>query len=241
MREIITRYGREGLGFLWLIGEPLIFCLGVILLWSVIKPEYEHGIKIGPFTMTGYMCLLLMRHLISSLLNGIQANTGLLYHRHVKPFHIYFSRITLEISGTTVAFIIVYTILFFLGQVGLPKNILLLYFGWLILAWFSSGLALTMAGIALRYDVFERLAQVLTYLLIPMSGAFFMVSFIPPPYRDYFLLIPIPHTVEMVRAGVFGEFVKTYYQAWYPLIWGLGLNLLGLALISGARDRIDVE
>lgn len=37
LREVITRYGRRGLGFLWLIGEPLLFTGAVILLWSFIK------------------------------------------------------------------------------------------------------------------------------------------------------------------------------------------------------------
>ena len=62
MREMVTRYGREGLGFLWVVGEPLMFCLGVIVMWTFLKPAYEHGVRVGPFVMTGYMCLLLLRH-----------------------------------------------------------------------------------------------------------------------------------------------------------------------------------
>lgn len=34
MRELITRYGREGLGFLWLVLEPLVFCFGVMGMWG---------------------------------------------------------------------------------------------------------------------------------------------------------------------------------------------------------------
>lgn len=47
MRELITRFGRDGLGFLWLVGEPLLFCLGVLGLWALIRPEYEHGVRLG--------------------------------------------------------------------------------------------------------------------------------------------------------------------------------------------------
>jgi capsular polysaccharide transport system permease protein len=35
MRELHTRYGRENLGFVWLIVEPLFFCLGVMVVWTV--------------------------------------------------------------------------------------------------------------------------------------------------------------------------------------------------------------
>ena len=76
MRETVTRYGRQGLGLLWLIGEPLLFCFGVIIMWSLIKPAYEHGVRIAPFIMTGYMCLLLLRHLVGANMNALQANGG---------------------------------------------------------------------------------------------------------------------------------------------------------------------
>jgi capsular polysaccharide transport system permease protein len=33
MREIITRFGRENLGVLWLVAEPMLFTLGVATLW----------------------------------------------------------------------------------------------------------------------------------------------------------------------------------------------------------------
>ena len=34
MREIITRFGRENLGVLWLVAEPMLFTLGVATLWT---------------------------------------------------------------------------------------------------------------------------------------------------------------------------------------------------------------
>jgi len=35
LRELITRFGRDNLGVLWLVGEPMIFTLGVATLWSL--------------------------------------------------------------------------------------------------------------------------------------------------------------------------------------------------------------
>ena len=241
MREIITRYGREGIGFLWLIGEPLIFCLGVVVMWTLIKPEYEYGVKVAPFVMTGYMCLLLLRHQISSGLGAVQANVGLLYHRQVRPMHLFLARALLEVAGGTLAFFVVYMILLALGQVGPPHNYLLLYWGYFTLALLSFGIALTMSALSIRYEAIERLSNLVTYLLIPISGAFFMVSIVPPRYRDAYLMIPLPHSIEMVRAGVFGEFVETHYDLTYPLFWGGGFVLLGVVLMSLVQDRIDVE
>jgi len=241
MREIITRFGREGLGFVWLVGEPLVFCVGVILMWSVLKPAYEHGIHVGAFVMTGYMCLVLMRHIINYMMNAVQANIGMLYHKKITVLHLIISRATLELAGSTIAFFVVYVAMFLLDQVALPHNLFLLYAGWFSLFWLSTGMGLVLAALAMRFEVVERIVGIFMYMLIPISGVFVMVAWLPASYRDLYLLVPIPHTVEMVRAGVFGEFVQTYYDPLYPLAWGTVLIVVGLLLLARAIKHIDVD
>jgi len=241
LREVVTRYGRQGIGFLWVVGEPLMFCLGVLLLWTLVKPEYEHGVRVAPFIMTGYMCLLLLRHTVSYSVSAVQANTGLLHHRKISIIHIYLSRSVLEFAGSTVAFVIVYLILLIIGAVSMPHDVTLLYGGWLLLWWFATGLALVFSGLAMEFEVMERIVPVLMYLMIPMSGAFIMASWLPDHWRAMFLLIPLPHTVEMVRAGVFGEFTPTYYDPVYVACWAAALNCLGLLILARAKKRLEVE
>lgn len=241
MRETVTRYGRQGLGLLWLIGEPLIFCFGVIVMWSLIKPPYEHGIGVAAFVMTGYSCLLLLRHLVAANLNALQANLGLLYHRKIKVLHIYVSRCALEILSTTLSFITVYLALGLFGLITAPNDLILLYAGWLLLSWVGVGLALCFAGLALRSELFERIAPLLSYGLIPLSGVFVMMAWLPPNYRNVLLTVPIVHAVEMVRGGVFGDAVKPYYNISYAIAWAAGLTLLGLLLIAPAKKHVDFE
>ena len=128
-----------------------------------------------------------------------------------------------------------------LGQVSPPQNVLFLYAGWVVLTLNSVGLATVMAALAIRWDVMERIVPLVTYLLIPLSGAFFMVSWLPKQFQELYLLVPIPHGIEMVRAGIFGPFVETHYHAPYALIWAGVLNFIGLTLLADARDRVDVE
>lgn len=241
MREMTTRYGRQGLGFAWIIGEPLLFCFGVLILWTLTKPAYEHGIRLAPFVMTGYMSLILMRHFIALLASALQANLGLMYHRQIFPLHLFFARILLEFGGATGAFIVVYAILLALGEVSLPHDYLLLYCGWLLLAWTAMGFALLLAGLVMRYELLERLVPLISYTMIPISGAFYMVSWLPSSARDLVMYIPFIHGIEMVRGGVFGEFVATYYNVPYALFIGAIMNIAGLLIISASRDRVEVE
>lgn len=241
VREMNTRFGREGLGFAWIIGEPLLFCFGVLLLWTLTKPEFEHGIRLAPFVLTGYMSLILLRHLVGYMSAALQANQGLLYHRQITAVHIFSARAILEIGGTTAAFITAYLVLLALQQVSLPSNYLILYGGWFLLAFMGVGFALVLAGLAMRYEAFERVIGLISYLLVPLSGAFLMVGWLPPAYQQVMLYIPFVHGIEMVRAGVFNEFTETHYNFGYALAWAAAFNCLGLILISGARDRLSGE
>jgi capsular polysaccharide transport system permease protein len=241
MREMTTRFGRQGLGFAWIIGEPMIFCFGVLIMWSLTKPPYEHGVRLAPFVMTGYMALILVRHLISLLTSAISANIGLLYHRHVKPLHILFARVLLELGGATIAFMVVYVVLLALRQVSLPHDYLLIYVGWLLMAWSATGVALLMTGLVMRFEIMERIVNLISYLLIPVSGAFFMVAWLPQAFREVVLLLPFAHGTEMIRAGVFGEFVQTHYDLGYALAISTVLNIIGLLLIYSSIDRIEVD
>lgn len=241
MRELITRYGREGLGFLWLVLEPLVFCFGVMGMWALIKPEYEHGVRIAPFIMTGYMGLLLFRHMVSASMGAVQANIGLMHHRRVRPLHIYLTRALLETAGGALAFVVVYVILLMLGVVELPSNYLTLYGGYLLMAWVSMGFGITLASLAIRFEVLERVVQIVMYMMIPLSGTFIMVEWVPYAYRDLYLLIPLPHTIEMMRAAVFGEFVPTHYNPYYPFYFGAVLNAVGLLVLNDAQKFIEVD
>lgn len=241
IREITTRFGREWGGFLWVIGEPLLFCIGVLILWGVIKPEYEHGIRVSPFVMTGYLCLTLLRHLIAANMSAIPANMGLLHHRQITIMHVIFTRSLSEYLGATAAFAVVYLALFSLGEVDLPTNWMLFWGGWFITFWVAFGLSLFMAGLALRFEFLERVVPVIGYAMIPASGCFQMAEWIPPQYRDAYLLIPLPHGTEMVRGAVFGEFVAVHYNATYAFAWGAVFLLSALVLLADAKDRVIVD
>ncbi len=241
MREITTRFGREWGGFLWVIGEPLLFCIGVLILWGVIKPEYEHGIRVSPFVMTGYMCLMVLRHMIGGSIGGVPANIGLLHHRQITIIHVLFTRNLSEFAGSSAAFVVVYLALFALGEVSIPSDWLLFWSGWFLVAWVAFGVSLFMAALAIRFEFMERVVPVLSYALIPASGCFQMAEWIPASYRDAYLLIPLPHGVEMVRGAVFGEFVHVYYNFPYAAAWGGVFLLAALVMFSDAKDRVIID
>lgn len=241
MREMATRYGRRGGGFLWLIGEPLLFCVGVILMWVFIRHRGQSDVAVAPFVMSGYMCLILLRHSISFSISAVNSNIGLLYHRAISPMHFFVSRSVLELAGTTLAFIVVYVALVVLHQVGAPSDWLYLYGGWFLMWLMATGTGYILSGLAMRSDVMERLVPLVSYAMIPLSGVFFMIDWLPEAAREKYLLVPFPNAVEMVRAGIFGDIVTTHFNVGYAIGSALVLLLAGLLLIRNAEGYLDVD
>jgi capsular polysaccharide transport system permease protein len=241
IREIYTRFGRENIGFLWIIVEPAMFCLGVVVLWSVIKHSGHEETAIVPFVITGYMPLLLFRHIVSRLIRCMQANGALLYHRQVKVLSLYIARMAVEFFGATAAFAAVLFLFYWAGLAEAPANLSLMLGGWLLYAWFSMALGMTIGALAESSELVDKIWQPLSYLSIPLSGTFYMVYWMPEPFREVLLWSPQVNGVEMLRHGYFGDSVPAYYYAWYIALCSAILTYTGLHLVSRARHHIEID
>ena len=241
MREILTRYGRHNIGFLWLFVEPMMFTLGVMALWTAAKMDHGSSIPIVAFAITGYSSVLLWRNSASRCSKAIEPNLSLMYHRNVKVLDVYASRIILEIMGATVSLIVLTLFFSSIGWMELPKDILILVEGWILLSWFAVALSLLVGALSERSEMFERVWHIATYLLFPLSGAVFMVDWIPKAAQDVLLWLPMIHGTEMIRHGFFGNIVPTYENPFYFSSVNLILTFIGLALVRETGRRVEPE
>lgn len=241
MREVITRFGRDNLGVLWLVGEPMLFTMGVAALWAAAGMNHGTGIPIVAFAITGYSSVLVWRNTVNRCSMAIQANLNLLYHRNVRIIDVMVTRIVLEVAGATGSFLVLSILFMSIEWLSTPVDLLQVLFGWLMLVWFGASLALTMGALTSYSHIVERLWHPAAYLLFPLSGAAFMVDWLPPAAQKFVLLLPMVHGVEMVREGFFGNTVRTHYDVAYMATCCLVLTLTGLFLTHDAARRVEAE
>ncbi len=241
MREVITRFGRDNLGVLWLVGEPMLFTMGVAGLWAAAGMNHGAGIPIVAFAITGYSSVLVWRNTVNRCSMAIQANLNLLYHRNVRTIDVIFTRIVLEVAGASGSFILLSAFFMAIEWLSTPVDLLQVLLGWLMLVWFGASLALTMGALTSYSHLVERLWHPAAYLLFPLSGAPFMVEWLPPAFQKTVLLLPMVHGVEMVREGFFGNTVRTHYDVAYMATCCLLLTLTGLFLTHDAARRVEAE
>jgi len=229
MREILTRYGRHNLGFLWLFLEPMLFTIGVTALWNIGKSLHGSSLPITAFAVTGYSAVLLWRNMPSRCVLAIAPNAGLMYHRNVKVIDIYVSRLILEALGAGFSFAILTITFFALGWMELPEDLVQTLIGWLLLAWFGFALAMLIGALSEQYEVVEKLWHPVMYLSFPLSGAAFIVDALPLAGREFMMWIPMVNATEYLREGFFGSAFKAHYDLNYLIIFNLVLTLFGLA------------
>ncbi|ASL48446.1 Polysialic acid transport protein KpsM [Burkholderia sp. AD24] len=241
MREILTRYGRHNIGFLWVFFEPMVFTLGITALWTASKSVHGSNLPITAFAVTGYSSVLVWRNCANRCSLAIMPNQSLLYHRNVRVIDLFLSRIILEVTGASLSFLFLTVFFVTLGMMAPPANISLMIFGWLFLCIFGTGIGLTIGALSERSEVVERIWHTIAYLMFPLSGAVFMVNWLPEGVQKLALLLPMVHGVEMLRSGYFGSLVKPHYDIEYMIFTDLTLLFCGLFLVADASKRVEPE
>jgi ABC-2 type transport system permease protein/capsular polysaccharide transport system permease protein len=241
MREILTRYGRHNIGFMWLFAEPMIFTLGVTVLWNLMKHHSADGISITAFVLTGYSTILLWRNMPGRCVGAIGPNASLLFHRQVKPLDVYFSRIILEAAGATISFVVLSIIFIAVGLVQPPHDLLVVLEGWMFLVWYAASISLLIGAASERTEIVDKIWHPLMYLLVPLSGSFFMVESLPPEFRNFVLFIPTVHCAEILREGFFGTGYRWHYDMGYLVFANMALLILGMAQVIKTSKIITIN
>ena len=241
MREIITRYGRHNIGFFWLFLEPMLFTLGVTTLWTLLKATHGSNIPITAFAITGYSSLIIWRNCSNRVVKAIEANHSLMYHRNVRVFDIFTARLVLEIAGVSASVVFLTLIFSAIGWMQLPVDIITVILALLLLAWFAFSLSLVVGAASEFSEVIERVWHIFTYLMFPLSGAAFMVDWLPKSFQNVVLWVPMLHGTEMMRHGYFGTAVRTYEDPMYLILFNSVLTLIGLALLVKVGRKVEPE
>jgi capsular polysaccharide transport system permease protein len=241
IRELVTRFGRENIGFLWIMVEPLLFGLLVGVLWRFMHGPDYHGVSVIAFVVSGYLPLTLFRNSVSRAVRIFSVNSSLMYHRQIKVVDFIIVRFLIEMIGAMMAYLFIALVLIYFRLFPIPANMGWLITGWVLYCMFTLSLCLVLAPLSEVSDVIEKMMPVTTYVMIPVSGTFNMLSWLTPQAREILLYSPFVNAMEMMRYGLFGTGVTPYYGFAVPIAASMILAVLGLALCRRVRRTLVVE
>ncbi len=238
VRDMMLRYGRNNIGFLWVVLEPMVLTASVLLLFSQVKSSHEHGTHVLSMVLTGYMPLTMWRHVTNQGVHMLRRSYSILYHRNVTVLDVFLARICLEGISTSAALTAVYALLWvgdIVDTIAKPGHLIA---AWILLWWLSSSVALVLAVITEVSETSERFVQPVMYIMVPTSGIFFMVDWLPAQAQKVIVYNPLNSCIELFRDGFFGDTVNTHYILAVPIVFSFVLTWIGLVFLQHARDRM---
>lgn len=241
LRELHTRFGRENLGYVWLFLEPAMLGVGVAIWQNLAKGDASMPGDLNKFSffLIGYILFYLFRTLVSRSATGIESNFQLFYHSRVTIEAVMFARSLLDTAAVMVC-MGVFMVLIGVYYGEWPSDPLQMALGVVMMMLLSHGTGLIiLSSTAFGSQIVDRLVHPFTYLMIPFSGMFYMVWWLPGPFQEVLLWVPLIHIMEFTRQGQFGLGVPYFYDLGYVAAWLLCVNFLGLCALKAAKPHLD--
>lgn len=251
LREVLTRYGRKNIGFLWLFVEPMLFTLGIVVIRNIImgnsalnltnNQQFFGSMSFAGFLMTGYSGFILFRNICNRIGSTSSGNKGLLYHRNIRILDLIFSRFILELAAVSASLIALTLAFHEFGLMSLPENILNVIVAWLLLAWFCFGFGLIVGYLMEASSFFDRIWPIILIVSLPFSGVIFMLSWLPANAQEFLSWFPLVNALEFLRESYFGPSIKAMYSISYLVSINLVLTFVGLTLSRKIRRVLESE
>lgn len=241
IRELHTRFGRDNIGYLWFIGEPMMLAIAITLIHSGAGGKDSAAMPAVPFWLGGYTLFIMFRGIVGRAEAAIESNRTLLYHRQVTVLDIIVARALLEGAASMTALVLLLSVSSMLGYGGMPQRPALFIGAYLLLVWFSFGFSMIVAAASEYMAVIARFVHPLLYVSMPLSGAFFVVEWFPRGLREALYWNPLISIFELLREGQFAEFESHYIDLRYVVAWCMPLTIAGLIMIKKARRRMHFD
>ncbi len=228
-RELATKFGPYKLGFFWMLLEPLITTLVLGLVLSPIIGRTVPEIPFAFFLLNGKLLLKLFTGPMSSGINALKANAGLIVYPKVKILDVFIARFLYDLITVTFSFVVFSAVAVWIGVELYLGSLHILAVCFLLTWLMGCGLGLIFGVGAVHIRELEKVVPILQAPLMFISAVMFPSNALPESVQKYLLWNPLVHTIELSRKSLFPFYQIPNENLWYPFV--VMLVLLGLGLI----------
>lgn len=239
LRELQQRFGRDNIGYLWVIAEPMMLATVITLLHSVISHS-DGGMSPYTFMLTGYSIFIIFRNTFNRAESALHSSEALLYHNMISPFDIILSKSLVETLGCVSALLFLQSAGIMAGVAEAPARLMPLLLAVALFAWWAFAMSLIVSAYAYTSPLIGRLTHPVSYFALPVSGAFITMAILPPWVRPYMEWNPMMSIFELARYGQFENATDRYVHLGYVIAICAFTTYWGLLAIRHVRQHIHV-
>lgn len=242
LREAVTRVSESRAAWLWLLLEPVAHLTIVMVIFSAVRSRLVAGVEFALFLAVGILAYNLFRNAATRSMAAISANRALFAYRQVKPVDVVLVRAFLE--GV---------IQFFVGTVllaamsvfhfdTLPHDPLAVFAIFALFWAFGTGVGLMLSAGSTLVPEVGKLANLFFVPLYFLSGVLYSPTILPPQMRDWLLLNPLMHGLELLRGAFFHNYtLVSGVEVGYLALFACTSVFLGLTLHVRFATRLVME
>jgi len=203
LREAVTRLSSGRGAAVWLLGEPILNVVIMLVIFTIIRIKVVSGIDVLAWLIVGLTFISVFKRTASQVQNAISANKTLFGYRQVKPVDTLLTRAFLEGFLALLVIIITSAGAIFLINVDLiPDDV-----GMMLSAFFGLWLMGLGYGMicSVAVELVPEFGKVIGLLGMPIyltAGVIFPLHNIPQPYLGWALYNPLAHGLEVARLSV---------------------------------------
>lgn len=240
LRELQTRFGHYRIGYVWALIEPALNVIFMLILFGAIVKRTLPGIEYPVFLINGILPFFVFKKAAMQSLSAITSNKGLLSYRSVKPIDTVIARTLLEFILYFVCYILLSSVLIWIGYQISFSHIPELLFLWSILLLISLGFGAIMMVIGSYSPEINKALGPMFLILYFMSGAIFPLHRVPEQYLGYFLWNPLAHLFELLRHAAVPTYsmVSSSISLSYVLVCTMGVMFIGLLLYRASTENM---
>lgn len=241
LREMQGRFGRNNIGYLWMIVEPMLLAGVVTLIYSVRQQGHaQPGVSPFAFTVIGYCIFIIFRNSFNRADGVIHQSVPLFFHGPIKPFEVMIAKLLVETFGCVLAMIVLLSIGIVTGYCEFPFRPIYLILATMAMMALALGLSMIVAGYTFDSHVLSRFIQPASYLMLPLSGAFVTMNFLPVWVRPYMAWNPMFNIFEMARYGQFELASDRYFHPGFITASCAVFILWGMFALRSLKYKIHV-
>lgn len=238
LREMMARFGRHDLGYLWAIIEPLIHVSILSFIFYFIRMRDTLGMNVVLFVATGIIPLFFYLKTFAVLTNALKQNRPLLNHSGVQPMDIFLARSILEFF-TQLLVLILFVVVIYVAveqyRFGSVVSIMANLFGLWIM---GIGAGLTVGSLVVYAESLPNIVSGFNRIIYITSGVFFTLDMMPPAVAEYAAYNPLLHFVDGVRGNFNPLMGGTRVDIVYGFSWAVGILAFGLVADRALRHRV---
>ncbi|MFM2198599.1 MAG: hypothetical protein RLZZ505_2031 [Verrucomicrobiota bacterium] len=239
IREVTTRFGKYRLGFFWMLFEPL---LGVIVIGLVIAPIAHRTVGQMPyafFLLNGYLLYKLFTSPMTSGVNAISSNQGLLVYPSVRPLDPLLARFIFDLMVTMFAYAVFCVIAMWFG-VTISLGGLHIILAAHLITWFCGcGFGLLFGVASAYYREVEKILPIIQRTLLFVSAVLFPTSILTRATKELFMYNPLVHTIELSRNALFPSYHAEGANLLYPGAFSIVVFAIGITFFHNNRNFLS--